>query len=398
MKRIFGLFLLLLFFPTLLLAKGLIFAYGSSCLCRHFERSIEVKKGWKLYCYYGNPYKNADSLKIMAKLSPDIVFFPKELFSLFVHSGFTGSLIKARCVNDFLCLGLWAGSVSSDADEMLKYLFYAAKRFPCIDEADVSPRGWWLYRLSQIDYKNAYTPINSPIKGIKSGIYRYRVSGYPRKVFLALFDKRRAISSLHGIYDITYAGNVYLYPYFWRKSHSLEYLNKSVASHFKLDPEKGFFLFTGADIDTISFSVKKFKDITVWAAVTAGVLGNAVRSGIDKGEWLKENGKWVHVGTINIILFVNKKLSDSALVQSIIRITEAKSAVLQELNVESSYTPGVIATGTGTDNVIVVSGTELPKIGSAGGHTKLGELMAKAVREALFKALYNQDGLSRKSN
>ncbi len=68
-------------------------------------------------------------------------------------------------------------------------------------------------------------------------------------------------------------------------------------------------------------------------------------------------------------------------------ITEAKVAALQDLNVRSSYNRDYQATGTGTDNVIVVSGTENPVITYSGGHAKFGEVMARATYWAVRSAL-----------
>ena len=62
------------------------------------------------------------------------------------------------------------------------------------------------------------------------------------------------------------------------------------------------------------------------------------------------------------------------------------------MKVPSTYTPSVQATGTGTDNVIIVSGTIGPKVTYTGGHSKIGELIGKAVYEGVIKALMKQNG------
>ena len=58
------------------------------------------------------------------------------------------------------------------------------------------------------------------------------------------------------------------------------------------------------------------------------------------------------------------------------------------MNVKSSYTPEWQATGTGTDQIVVVSGKG-GKVDYVGGHTKLGELMARAVTSATIQAIKN---------
>ena len=72
--------------------------------------------------------------------------------------------------------------------------------------------------------------------------------------------------------------------------------------------------------------------------------------------------------------------------------SEAKAAVLAELMVSSQSSP-FIATGTGTDQIIIASpiATGSPPLPSASGHLKVGELVGSSVREALLGALNWQD-------
>ncbi|MBR9986561.1 MAG: adenosylcobinamide amidohydrolase, partial [Desulfosarcina sp.] len=73
--------------------------------------------------------------------------------------------------------------------------------------------------------------------------------------------------------------------------------------------------------------------------------------------------------TINIIVLANMRLTPRAMNRAIISATEAKTAALQDLDIRSSYTPMTNpATGTGTDNIIVVQG-DGTRIDNAGGHT-----------------------------
>ena len=51
------------------------------------------------------------------------------------------------------------------------------------------------------------------------------------------------------------------------------------------------------------------------------------------------------------------------------------------------------ATGTGTDNIIVITGTNGPRVFYTGGHSKIGELIRKAVYEAVVDALKKQNGV-----
>ena len=70
----------------------------------------------------------------------------------------------------------------------------------------------------------------------------------------------------------------------------------------------------------------------------------------------KETGFLPKPGTINIILLTNVSLTWGAMARAIMTATEAKTAALQDLNYKSTPSPQIQATGTGTDNMIVVSG------------------------------------------
>jgi len=147
------------------------------------------------------------------------------------------------------------------------------------------------------------------------------------------------------------------------------------------------FLLTGADMDNLAVVRKSFKEIEVYALVTAGVKSNACRMSRDQG-------KYYEPGTINIILLTNMALTNRAMTRAIITATEAKTAALLDLDVRSSYTPrNYRATGTGTDNIIMVQGTG-SEIDNAGGHTKMGELIAGAVYDGVLKAIRKQNGLT----
>ena len=99
------------------------------------------------------------------------------------------------------------------------------------------------------------------------------------------------------------------------------------------------------------------------------------------------------VGTINIIILPNMRLSQRAMTRAIISATEAKTAALWDMDIRSSYTPMIHqATGTGTDNIIVVEG-EGHEIDNSGGHTKMGELIAKTVYESVQEAVHKQNGI-----
>jgi iron complex transport system substrate-binding protein len=197
------------------------------------------------------------------------------------------------------------------------------------------------------------------------------------------------VSTLEGEHSgITSVGNHYSSPPCWGINHhsSLSNIKKQVCRVINTSEDTASFLFTGADMDNLTICREKFRDMEVCALVTAGVTSNAVRMS-------KDVGSYYEPGTINIILLPNMKLTPRAMTRAIISATEAKTAALMDLDIRSTYSSKRHrATGTGTDNIIVVRGTGV-KIDNAGGHSKLGELIAKAVYQGVRDAILKQNNI-----
>ena len=209
---------------------------------------------------------------------------------------------------------------------------------------------------------------------------------HPLKVLLTLEGLRKGITTV---------GNHYLPPQLWGISHQMGFRNfrERIYDALRLRETDASLLMTGADMDNLSIQIKRFKAITVAALVTAGVRSNAVRMSKDEGRYYEPDP-----GTINIILMTNCRLTPRAMARAIIAATEAKTAALQDLDIRSAYTGRVHqATGTGTDNIIVVEGDGI-RIDNAGGHSKMGELMAKAVYSGVREAIFKQNGIVRQRN
>lgn len=160
-----------------------------------------------------------------------------------------------------------------------------------------------------------------------------------------------------------------------------------------LDPNTATGLTTGANTDNTVIQKRQYEDFTVTAIVTAGVEVNAVRVG-DEATLHENHGKVKLLnGTINIILVIDADLTDGCMTRALVTCTEAKTAALQELMVQSCYSCG-LATGSGTDGVIIISNSDSGvKLSEAGGHYKLGEGIGKTVVRAVKEALYRQTGL-----
>lgn len=205
---------------------------------------------------------------------------------------------------------------------------------------------------------------------------------------ISFADEREILSTREGFKSVKAVCNCYVPPSLWDFMHkSSDVYSAEVAGMLGLNTDVVGLLFTGVDMDYVTLRKEEFEDFKVYAFVTAGVKSNALRIGTDKATRLERNGKFERLGTINTIILSNASFSHGAMARSIITATEAKIIALQDLDVRSSYTPAENqASGTGTDNIIVVSGKG-PVVGYAGGHTKMGELIATAVTSATKKAL-----------
>lgn len=213
---------------------------------------------------------------------------------------------------------------------------------------------------------------------------------YIHKTLLIHFASPMAVAStLEGFREgIRHAGNSYSPPQVWGLYHriGLEESRKRLLETIGRDRGDTSLLFTGADMDNLSVQRRQFKEMIVYALVTAGVRSNALRMGADAGDYYEP-------GTVNMILLTNMKLSPRAMNRAIISATEAKTAALWDMDIRSAYTPATNpATGTGTDNIIVAEGGGVA-IDNAGGHTKMGELIAKAVYAGVQEAVFKQNGI-----
>ena len=280
------------------------------------------------------------------------------------------------------------------------------------------------------------------------------IRDFRNKTLLVRFTRpMRVLSTLEGErHGVQVAGNHFFPPPSWGLGHAegLEGLRSRTLRVLGLDAENTALLFTGADMANLAVVKEGFRDLEVYALITAGVSSNALRMGSDEGRYYEpeatrssplKNGlcaaqgraaefrgserakefvrlaearalanrgrksqgglfrragrKGGDPGTINILLLSNARLSPRAMSRAVITATEAKSAALADLDIRSSATPlANPATGTGTDNIIVVQGAGVP-IDASGGHTRMGELIARAVYQGVIQAIGRQNAVFR---
>lgn len=245
---------------------------------------------------------------------------------------------------------------------------------------------------------NRFSPIELDLDFItKAGIAYSRIYDFINKsLIIDLKKPMTVVSTLEGQREgILHVGNHYSPAPCWRIGHGkgLQGVRSRVLETIGLSEQDSSFLFTGADMDNLSIQETKHKDLRVYALVTAGVKSNAVRMSKDEGRFYEPG-----TGTINILIMSNMRLTSRAMTRAIISATEAKTAALMDMDVRSAYSSlKYRATGTGTDNVLVLEGTG-QVLKNAGGHSKLGELIAKAVYAGVQEAVYKQNSLVTKRN
>jgi adenosylcobinamide amidohydrolase len=153
---------------------------------------------------------------------------------------------------------------------------------------------------------------------------------------------------------------------------------------------------TAANMNYVALVTEIDQELTVTAAVTAGVEGNATTSG-EPATWREsETGMEkvpVYAGTINTMLLINRPLTAGTLARVVVTMTEGKSAALHRLAVPSKRHID-LATGTGTDQYCIAAPASGARpLTSASPHMKLGELVGLATRNATLEALRWQNGL-----
>jgi len=161
-----------------------------------------------------------------------------------------------------------------------------------------------------------------------------------------------------------------------------------VDSSKKLDLREGFVgMITAAAVENFALVSKSNGELSASVIATAADFeGNTCNHAESAGEAIKISES---EGTINIIVIIDGKPTETCLVGTLITVTEAKMAALKELDIRSVYS-GDEATGTVTDAIVVAeTGRGIPIV-YGGPASPLGQIVGyctkKAVREAVMKA------------
>jgi adenosylcobinamide hydrolase len=170
-----------------------------------------------------------------------------------------------------------------------------------------------------------------------------------------------------------------------------------IARELGLDPATCTGMGTAALVENMAVATESYKELTVTAMATAGVDVNGGRAG-DLARYDEFSKQHIHIspdsGTINVMVHINAKMPAGTLNRATVTATEAKSVALQELMANSMYSSG-LATGSGTDNVMIIGNLDSQVyLENAGKHCKLGELIGTTVIKAVKEALDKQTGMN----
>jgi adenosylcobinamide amidohydrolase len=141
-------------------------------------------------------------------------------------------------------------------------------------------------------------------------------------------------------------------------------------------------LMTAVSLDDLVVLREEDADLWLEGLMTVGV-SNAVRAGEPVEEQTRVPSS--SLGTINIILRTNARLSSAAMVGMVQVVAESKAAALFSQSVRS-ITGRQGATGTGTDATVIVSG-DGPRLRYSGTHTKMGEMVGRLVYRGVLEGL-----------
>jgi adenosylcobinamide amidohydrolase len=142
-------------------------------------------------------------------------------------------------------------------------------------------------------------------------------------------------------------------------------------------------MITAAKVGNMAIASAQKGEVAVNAIATAGC-----RHGESSGETIDAE----HApGTINIIVILNGKPTDSCLVSLFLTATEAKTAALIDYDIRSRYS-GDSATGTITDSLSVAATNNGGTIELGGPASPVGMMVAACVRQAVKEAAAKQDG------
>ena len=129
--------------------------------------------------------------------------------------------------------------------------------------------------------------------------------------------------------------------------------------------------------------------IKVSAITTAGIKSNAINIHHDRVQDAPST-----VGTINIILCSNVNLTETAMAQALGMVYESKASLFHDNHWKSAYSD-TIATGTGTDSVIIASNIDedIDQVSYSGSHSVIAGMISEVVRSSIECSVKKAGGI-----
>ncbi|MCL1977068.1 MAG: adenosylcobinamide amidohydrolase, partial [Candidatus Bathyarchaeota archaeon] len=180
------------------------------------------------------------------------------------------------------------------------------------------------------------TPINLQFKEANARVVYHKYEDVLLNLTLVSFnEQRQVLSTMDGLQKVSNVGNVFVPdPLSTRHMtlHSYDKFKKQLPKSLGLSHKDFIFLSTGVNMECMAVCEKTFGDFHICCIATGGARDNALRMGVDAGNWIENQTQMkLTSGTINIILLTNVTLSCGAMARAIMTATEAKSVALQDL-------------------------------------------------------------------
>lgn len=152
-------------------------------------------------------------------------------------------------------------------------------------------------------------------------------------------------------------------------------------------------LMTAVPMKQVVVDHEQWGPIWVQCFCTVGVT-NAVRAG---ERFMPQRNDGRHEGgTINIILVTNATLARTAMVGAVQVATESKTGTLIHKGIRSIARRSSLATGTGTDAVVIASSLEgVHRLAYSGTHTEIGTMIGQLVSRCVDEGLTRSTRWSR---
>ncbi|SES10499.1 adenosylcobinamide amidohydrolase [Salisediminibacterium halotolerans] len=156
---------------------------------------------------------------------------------------------------------------------------------------------------------------------------------------------------------------------------------KTWLAHRGIPQEKALVMVTAVDLADAVFQTKTISGVEVMVMVTAGTENAVDITYEGRDRPVRQTG------TINLMVFLNRSLSDGALVSAAMSAAEGKTKAVIDCAVTDRFS-GTPATGTSTDSLVIGASQTGEKMTDAGSGTAAGHAIGRAVYEAVCEAVH----------